>query len=103
MPDFVERITAKYLQERSAGEAFRKYIARAGKQEIKALVDELSVVPPYERDRSYYSDWRDPREFTVSDIGTGECAGEVVSRAEFDLQSAERQYFEAQLHFDRNA
>ncbi len=100
VPDFVERITAKYLQERNAGEAFRKYIERAGKQAIKALVDELSVVPPYQRDRSYYSDWRDPREFTVSDIGTGECAGEVVSRAEFDLQSAERQYFEAQLHFD---
>ena len=101
VPDFVERITAKYLQERKGGEAFRKYIERVGKQEIKALVDELSGVPPYEHDRSYYSDWRDPREFTVSDIGTGECAGEVVSRAEFDLQSAERQYFEAQLHFDR--
>jgi len=60
VPDFVERITAKYLQERTAGEAFRKYIERVGKQEIKTLVDELSVVPPYERDRSYYSDWRDP-------------------------------------------
>ena len=63
-------------------------------------MDSLATVPPYELDRSYYSDWRDPREFTVSDIGVGECAGEVVSMIDFDLQAAEREYFEAQLKFD---
>jgi sulfite reductase (ferredoxin) len=101
VPNFVERITNQYLTQRRPAEPFRQYVDRVGKRELKALVDEFSVVPAYEVDRSFYSDWRDPREFTVSDIGTGECAGEVVSRAEFDLQSAERQYFEAQLHLDR--
>ncbi len=101
VPDFVERITDQFLAERRPDEPFREYVKRVGKRELKALVDELATVPPYEIDRSFYSDWRDPREFTVSDIGTGECAGEVVSRVEFDLQSAERQYFEAQLYFDR--
>jgi sulfite reductase (ferredoxin) len=71
VPDFVERITDKYLKERKSSEHFRDFIQRIGKKELKALVDELAVVPPYEEDRSYYSDWRDPREFTVADIGAG--------------------------------
>lgn len=101
VPDFIDQITKKYLEERNNSERFQDYIQRVGKKELKTLVDKLAPVPPYELDRSYYSDWRDPREFTVSDIGTGECAGEVVSMIDFDLQAAEREYFEAQLHFDK--
>jgi sulfite reductase (ferredoxin) len=100
IPDFVDRITQKYLGERNGNESFRDFIARVGKKELKGVVDGLAAVPPYELDRTYYSDWRDPREFTLDDIGTGECAGEVVSMIDFDLQAAERLYFEAQLHFD---
>jgi sulfite reductase (ferredoxin) len=51
-------------------------------------------------DRSYYSDWGDPREFTLADMGVGECAGEVVSQAEFALAASERELFEAQLLLD---
>ena len=100
VPDFIDQITSKYLAERENSESFKDYIQRIGKKELKILVDKLSSVPPYAMDRSYYSDWRDPREFTVSDIGTGECAGEIVSMIDFDLQAAEREYFEAQLKFD---
>jgi sulfite reductase (ferredoxin) len=34
-------------------------------------------------------------------MGTGECAGEVVSRIDFDLQEAERRAFEAQLLLEK--
>ena len=54
-------------------------------------------VPPHAVDASYYTDWADAREFTTGDMGTGECAGEVVSLVEFDLADAERELFEAQL------
>jgi sulfite reductase (ferredoxin) len=97
VPDFVTRITEKYLAERSGDETFHSWATRVGKKVLKSVVDEFTAVPPYEQDRSYYSDWRDPREFTVGDMGTGECAGEVVSRIDFDLQEAERKAFEAQL------
>ncbi len=100
IPDLVNQLTKKYLSDRQAGESFRDFVQRVGKKELKALIDRLAVIPPYEMDRSLYSDWRDPREFTLNDIGTGECAGEVVSLVDFDLQGAERFYFEAQLHFD---
>ncbi len=52
-------------------------------------------------DRSYFSDWGDPREYSLGDMGVGECAGEVVSAVEFDLAAAERGVFEAQLALEK--
>lgn len=100
VPEFVTAITDKFVAERNGNERFLEFIGRAGKKELKKLVDTFAKVPPYAEDRTLYSDWRDPREFTLSDLGVGECAGEVVSRIDFDLQEAERQAFEAQLALD---
>jgi sulfite reductase (ferredoxin) len=100
VPEFVTAITDRYLRERQNSEKFLEFIERVGKKDLKQLVDEFAKVPPYAEDRTLYSDWRDPREFTLSDLGVGECAGEVVSRIDFDLQEAERQSFEAQLALD---
>jgi sulfite reductase (ferredoxin) len=100
VPEFVTAITDKFVAERNGNERFLEFIGRVGKKELKKLVDTFAKVPPYAEDRTLYSDWRDPREFTLSDLGVGECAGEVVSRIDFDLQEAERQAFEAQLALD---
>src|SRR6185295_7986711 len=48
-----------------------------------------------------FSDWGDPREYTIADIGKGECAGEVVNPYEFSLTAAESKAFEAQLKLDQ--
>ena len=40
------------------------------------------------------------REYSKSDIGMGECAGELVSPAEFGLKAAEREIFAALLFLD---
>jgi sulfite reductase beta subunit-like hemoprotein/uncharacterized protein (UPF0332 family) len=102
IPDVVTRITDRYVREREKGESFQVFIRRLGKVALKDMVDELAHVPPYEQDRSFYSDWGDPREFTLGDMGKGECAGEVVSQIEFDLAAAERLAFEAQLWLERS-
>jgi sulfite reductase (ferredoxin) len=61
------------------------------------------VVPPHETDSSFYVDWGDAREFTIGDIGVGECAGEVVSLTDFGIAAAENEVFEAQLLLDEVA
>jgi sulfite reductase (ferredoxin) len=61
------------------------------------LIEEFKQVPPYEVDRTPYSDWGDPREFSMGDLGIGECAGEVISRTDMELSIAESVVFEAQL------
>ena len=58
-------------------------------------------MPPHDEDPSFYTDWGDPREFTIGDMGVGECAGEVVSPIEFQLTACEREAFEAQLQLER--
>ena len=64
------------------------------------MVEETQTLPSYEQDPSYYSDWGDPREYTIEDMGVGECAGEVVPYVEVGLANSEREIFEAQVMLD---
>jgi sulfite reductase (ferredoxin) len=100
VPEAVSSITEFYVRKREKDERFQDFIGRIGKKAVKDLLEDLTKIPAHEVDRSYYSDWGDPREFTLADMGVGECAGEVVSQAEFTLAASERELFEAQLLLD---
>ena len=97
VPEVVEAITARFANERERGETFQDFSARLGKKELAAIIEPLKPVPAYADDRSFYSDWGDAREFTRSDMGVGECAGEVVSQADLELSGAESLAFDAQI------
>jgi sulfite reductase beta subunit-like hemoprotein/uncharacterized protein (UPF0332 family) len=98
IPKVVTRLTGRYVEGRNKGESFKDFIKRIGKAELKSLLDDLARPPA--GDRSFFSDWGDPREYSLEDMGTGECAGEVISSVDFDLGAAEREVFEAQLAFE---
>jgi sulfite reductase (ferredoxin) len=102
VPQAVERLGRAYIAGKQEGDTFKAWVDRVGKKEVKKLIDDLTQVPPYEQDPSYYSDWGDPREYTIDDIGEGECAGEVVSFVQFGLADAERELFEANILLDEN-
>jgi sulfite reductase (ferredoxin) len=89
------------VAERQAGEQFQAFIRRIGKAECKKMLDDLGTIPPHDQDASFYTDWHDPREYTLGDLGVGECAGEVVTPLEFQLTACEREAFEAQLALER--
>jgi sulfite reductase (ferredoxin) len=103
IPQVVDRLTGRYVSEREKGETFQSFIQRIGKVQIKGMMDDLTKMPTHDEDPTLYTDWGDSREFTIGDMGVGECAGEVVSHAEFGLAAAERQVFEAQVFLDQNA
>jgi sulfite reductase (ferredoxin) len=103
IPEVVERLTGRYVAERQKDENFQKFIQRVGKVEIKKMLDDLTRLPMHDEEPALYTDWGDSREFTLGDMGVGECAGEIVSHAEFGLAAAERQVFEAQILLDQNA
>ena len=44
--------------------------------------------------------WGDPREFTIGDIGVGECAGEVVSLFTMEVSRAEAEALDALVALD---
>ena len=99
IPKVVSRLTERYLAERQNGEVFKDFVKRTGKAELKNMLEDLTRPPA--GDRSFFSDWGDVREYTLGDMGDGECAGEVVSLVEFGLAAAERELFEAQLAFEK--
>jgi sulfite reductase (ferredoxin) len=101
VPELVDRIVNKYSAERQGDETFQTWVNRVGKKEWRKLVDEFVAVPAYDQDASFYSDWGDPREYTIGDIGIGECAGEVVSFTNMELAAGEREVFEAQLELEK--
>jgi sulfite reductase (ferredoxin) len=100
IPQVVEHLTERYVRERSGQETFQGFVKRIGKQELRNTLEAFMTVPSFESDPSFYSDWGDPRVFTIGDLGMGECAGEVVSAVQFDLADAERLVFESQLKLE---
>lgn len=102
VPRALERLTNIFVAERVPNESFGAFVARLGKTQIKNRLADLAEVPDHAIDASSYVDFADVREYSKSDIGIGECAGEIVSQAEFGLKSAEREIFAAQLKLDVN-
>lgn len=97
IPLVVEFLIDTYLQEKQAGEKFSQFVRRVGKKDIKDRLKHLTEVPTYEEDKSFYTDWGDAREYTIGDIGIGECAGEMVTLTDFGVATAESLHFDATL------
>ncbi len=101
IPKVVDRITDRFLADRQTDESFQTFIQRIGKAELKSLFEDLMTIPSHDAAPEFYTDWGDAREYTIGDMGVGECAGEVISPAEFALTASEREVFEAQLLLDK--
>jgi sulfite reductase (ferredoxin) len=100
VPEAVDRLLELYTAEREGDEAFRGWVMRVGKKAIKEKLQDLTAVPTYDEDPGYYVDWHDAREYSIGDIGVGECAGEVVTLTQFGLANAESKAFDASVFVD---
>ena len=100
VPETVDRLLELFTEEHEVGETFRTWVTRVGKKTIKERLKDLLEVPAYEADPTYYIDWHDAREYSIGDIGVGECAGEVVTLTQFSLASAESRVFDASVIVD---
>jgi sulfite reductase (ferredoxin) len=100
VPEVLETITNRYAAERAGGETFQDWVTRLGKKEVKAMLEPFTKVPAYEVDPSFYTDWGDTREYSLGDIGVGECAGEVVSLFSLEITKAESTHFDGLVALD---
>ena len=99
-PQVVDALSEAFAEGREENETFQSWIARLGKREVRAIIQPFMKVPAYEEDKSFYTDWGDDREFTIGDLGVGECAGEIVSLFGIEVVKAESQAFDAQCALD---
>ncbi len=100
IPDVLDLLTSRYAAERLPGESFQAWVGRRGKLPIREMLQPFQEIPAYEEAPVFYSDWGDPREFTIGDIGVGECAGEVISLFSFEITRAEGVHFDALVAID---
>ena len=96
-PEVVDALTDAYVQGRQGNEIFREFVERLGKRSVREIIKPFMKVAPYAEAPEFYSDWSDVREFTIGDLGIGECAGEVVSLFGIEVVKAESQGFDAQV------
>ncbi len=99
-PDVLDAITTRYVAERKRGENFQEWIGRLGKKAVRDMLTPFTNIPIYEENKTFYSDWGDPREYTIGDMGVGECAGEVITLFAFEIAKAEGEAFDALLALD---
>jgi sulfite reductase (ferredoxin) len=97
IPQTIDALTDAYAHSRESAESFQAWIARMGKRNMREIIKPFMSVPPHAENPDFYSDWSDVREFTIGDLGVGECAGEVVSLFGIEVVKAESQAFDAQL------
>ncbi|MEX2672376.1 MAG: nitrite/sulfite reductase [Phycisphaeraceae bacterium] len=100
VPDVIDALTDRFVADRETGERFKDFIARLGKKEVREILKPLMRIPDYTEAPEYYTDWGDPREFTIGDMGVGECAGEIVSLFSIEITTAESEAFDAQIALD---
>ncbi len=100
IPGVIDALTDAFAQGRESGERFQEWIQRLGKRNVREITKPFMKVPPYAENPDFYTDWSDAREFTIGDLGVGECAGEVVSLFGIEIVKAESQTFEGQIALD---
>ncbi len=101
-PEVVEALTEAYTQGREKDENFRAWVERIGKRGTREIIKPFMKVAPYAEAPEFYSDWGDVREFTIGDLGIGECAGEMVSLFGIEVVKAESQGFDAQVALEED-
>ncbi len=99
IPEFIEELTGKYVDEKQDDETFTDYVGRLGKVEIKAILSKYDQIPPYEEAPEFYIDTGDTKDYQLK-TGVGECAGEVIALVSMKLEEADRLIYESGLNLE---
>jgi sulfite reductase (ferredoxin) len=95
VPAAVSHVVDLYRRDREEGESLFAFIKRTGKAKLKEELIPHSILPPYAEDPSYYMDWEADQEFSVEDLGPGECAGGAVEMIDNRILEAEQELYQA--------
>ena len=99
IPEFIEELTGKYVDEKQDDETFTDYVGRLGKVEIKSILSKYDKIPPYEEAPEFYIDTGDTKDYQLK-TGVGECAGEVIALVSMKLEEADRLIYESGLNLE---
>lgn len=97
IPDAIQHLLTLYRRDRQSGDSLPAFIGRTGKAKLKEELIPYTMLPPFEQDSSYYYDWEGDEEFSVEDLGPGECAGGALEMIDNRILEADQELYQARL------
>ena len=95
--DAVEGLIAILREQKRDGETVRQTLDRVGVEFFENELTKYISLENYEDDRDSYLDWDSAQEFSLEDVGPGECAGAALdiidgyfNQARHDIASAKK-------------
>ncbi|MFY9268833.1 MAG: sulfurtransferase TusA family protein [Candidatus Manganitrophaceae bacterium] len=87
IPSAVTEIVRTYQENRLEGEAFLPFIDRFGRDALSTRLERFTQIPTPQEAPAYYQDYNNEQDFSLDDLGPGECAGTVIDIIEHLLRT----------------
>ena len=97
VPAAIQHLLNLYRKEKENGESLLAFIDRTGKIKLKDELIPYTILPTYQEDPQFYVDWEGDEEFSVEDLGPGECAGGALEMIDNRILEAEQELYQARL------
>ena len=98
VPDAVIELLNFYLENSHQNESFEDFVERITPERINKLLEKHKEL--YKK-VEYNVDWGSDKQFSLEDLGTGECAGIIADRVEEALKEGERLIKQAETHTNK--
>ena len=102
VPDAVQHLLDLYRRTRKDGESLPAFINRTGKVQLKDELIPYTILPSFQDDKEFYFDWEGDEEFSVEDLGPGECAGGALEMIDNRILEAEQELYQARLLVEKH-
>ena len=102
VPAAVQHLLDLYRQTRKDGEFLPAFIDRTGKVKLKDELIPYTILPSYQDDKEFYFDWEGDEEFSVEDLGPGECAGGALEMIDNRILEAEQELYQARILVEKH-
>ncbi|MDH5427829.1 MAG: sulfurtransferase TusA family protein [Nitrospirota bacterium] len=102
VPAAVQHLLDLYRQDRKDGELLPAFINRTGKVALKDELIPYTILPSYQDDKEFYFDWEGDDEFSVEDLGPGECAGGALEMIDNRILEAEQELYQARILVEKH-
>ncbi|MBI3805114.1 MAG: sulfurtransferase TusA family protein [Nitrospirae bacterium] len=87
IPAAVMELVQIYRENRREEEGFNPFIERFGREALAVRLERFTKIPTPQEAPEYYIDYNEEKDFSLDDLGPGECAGTVIDMIEHYLHT----------------
>ncbi len=102
VPAAVQHLLDLYRRTQTEGESLPGFIHRTGKAQLKDELIPYTILPSFQDDKEFYFDWEGDEEFSVEDLGPGECAGGALEMIDNRILEAEQELYQARILIEKH-